>query len=38
MSPSQREREETVTEERNRLDREWHDSVTQVLCGVTLYS
>ncbi len=34
----QREREKAVTEERNRLARELHDSVTQALYGVTLYS
>jgi signal transduction histidine kinase len=33
-----REREQAVTEERNRLARELHDSVTQALYGVTLYS
>jgi signal transduction histidine kinase/ligand-binding sensor domain-containing protein len=34
----QREREKAVAEERNRLARELHDSVTQALYGVTLYS
>jgi len=34
----QREREKAITEERNRLARELHDSVTQALYGVTLYS
>jgi signal transduction histidine kinase len=34
----QRERERAVTEERNRLARELHDSVTQALYGVSLYS
>ena len=34
----QREREQAVAEERNRLARELHDSVTQALYGVTLYS
>ncbi len=34
----QRERESAVAEERNRLARELHDSVTQALYGVTLYS
>ena len=34
----QREREKAVTEERNRLARELHDSVTQALYGVALYS
>jgi signal transduction histidine kinase/ligand-binding sensor domain-containing protein len=34
----QRERERAVAEERNRLARELHDSVTQALYGVTLYS
>jgi len=34
----QREREKAVTQERNRLARELHDSVTQALYGVTLYS
>jgi signal transduction histidine kinase/ligand-binding sensor domain-containing protein len=34
----QREREKAVSEERNRLARELHDSVTQALYGVTLYS
>jgi two-component system sensor histidine kinase ChiS len=33
-----RERERAVAEERNRLARELHDSVTQALYGVTLYS
>jgi len=33
-----REREKAITEERNRLARELHDSVTQALYGVTLYS
>ena len=34
----QREREQAVTEERNRLARDLHDSVSQALYGVTLYS
>jgi signal transduction histidine kinase/ligand-binding sensor domain-containing protein len=34
----QREREKAVAEERNRLARELHDSVTQSLYGVTLYA
>jgi len=34
----QRERGKAVAEERNRLARELHDSVTQALYGVTLYS
>jgi signal transduction histidine kinase/ligand-binding sensor domain-containing protein len=34
----QREREKAVAEERNRLARELHDSVTQALYGVALYS
>jgi signal transduction histidine kinase len=34
----QREREKAVTEERNRLARELHDSVTQSLYGVTLFA
>jgi signal transduction histidine kinase len=34
----QREREKAVAEERNRLARELHDSVTQALYGVTLYA
>jgi signal transduction histidine kinase/ligand-binding sensor domain-containing protein len=34
----QHEREKAVTEERNRLARELHDSVTQSLYGVTLYA
>jgi signal transduction histidine kinase/ligand-binding sensor domain-containing protein len=34
----QREREQAITEERNRLARELHDSVTQALYGVTLYA
>jgi len=34
----QREREKAITDERNRLARELHDSVTQTLYGVTLYS
>jgi signal transduction histidine kinase len=34
----QREREKAITEERNRLARELHDSVTQALYGVALYS
>jgi signal transduction histidine kinase/ligand-binding sensor domain-containing protein len=34
----QQEREQAVTEERNRLARDLHDSVTQALYGVTLYS
>jgi signal transduction histidine kinase/ligand-binding sensor domain-containing protein len=34
----QREREKAISEERNRLARELHDSVTQALYGVTLYS
>jgi signal transduction histidine kinase/ligand-binding sensor domain-containing protein len=34
----QREREKAVAEERNRLARELHDSVTQALYGVSLYS
>jgi signal transduction histidine kinase/sugar lactone lactonase YvrE len=34
----EREREKAITEERNRLARELHDSVTQALYGVTLYS
>jgi signal transduction histidine kinase/ligand-binding sensor domain-containing protein len=34
----QREREKAIAEERNRLARELHDSVTQALYGVTLYS
>jgi len=34
----QREREKAITEERNRLARELHDSVAQALYGVTLYS
>jgi signal transduction histidine kinase/ligand-binding sensor domain-containing protein len=34
----ERERERAVAEERNRLARELHDSVTQALYGVTLYS
>jgi signal transduction histidine kinase/ligand-binding sensor domain-containing protein len=33
-----RERAQVVTEERNRLARELHDSVTQALYGATLYS
>jgi signal transduction histidine kinase len=33
-----REREKAVAEERNRLARDLHDSVTQALYGVTLYS
>jgi signal transduction histidine kinase/ligand-binding sensor domain-containing protein len=32
------EREQAIAEERNRLARELHDSVTQALYGVTLYS
>jgi signal transduction histidine kinase len=34
----QREREKAITEERNRLARELHDSVTQSLYGVTLFA
>jgi signal transduction histidine kinase/ligand-binding sensor domain-containing protein len=34
----QRERDQAVAEERNRLARDLHDSVTQALYGVTLYS
>jgi signal transduction histidine kinase/ligand-binding sensor domain-containing protein len=34
----QREREQAVVEERNRLARELHDSVTQALYGVALYA
>jgi signal transduction histidine kinase len=34
----QHEREKAITEERNRLARELHDSVTQSLYGVTLYA
>jgi signal transduction histidine kinase len=34
----QREREKAIAEERNRLARELHDSVTQALYGVMLYS
>jgi signal transduction histidine kinase len=34
----ERERQQAVVEERNRLARELHDSVTQALYGVTLYT
>jgi signal transduction histidine kinase/ligand-binding sensor domain-containing protein len=34
----QQERQQVVSEERNRLARELHDSVTQALYGVTLYA
>jgi signal transduction histidine kinase/ligand-binding sensor domain-containing protein len=34
----QRERDQAIADERNRLARDLHDSVTQALYGVTLYS